>query len=43
MSDVQIKTGSCGGTRSSKGKNVKMIYIEDANGVTIDGNIAGGM
>ena len=43
MSEVQTKSGSCGGTRSSKGKNVMMLYIEDADGKSIDGNIAGGM
>ena len=43
MSEVQTKSSSHGGTRSSKGKNVMMLYIEDANGKPIDGNIAGGM
>jgi hypothetical protein len=42
-SEVQAKTGSRGGSRSSKGENVMMLYIEDANGMPIDGNIAGGI
>lgn len=42
-SEVQTKSGSRGGTRSSKGENVMMLYIEDANGSPIDGNIASGM
>lgn len=42
-SEVQTKSGSRGGTRSSKGENVMMLYIEDADGKSIDGNIAGGM
>jgi hypothetical protein len=42
-SEVQTKNGSRGGTRSSKGENVMMLYIEDADGLPIDGNIAGGM
>ena len=40
-SELQIKSSSRGGTRSSKGENVMMLYIEDANGVPVDGNIAG--
>jgi hypothetical protein len=39
-SEVQTKGGSRGGTRSSKGENVMMLYIEDANGMPVDGNIA---
>ncbi|KAN0113494.1 hypothetical protein V8E52_007652 [Russula decolorans] len=35
-SELQTKTGSCGGTRSSKGENIMMLYIKDSN-------IAGGM
>jgi len=42
-SKVQTKGGSCGGTRSSKGENIMMLYIEDANGTPIDSNTAGGM
>ena len=42
-SEVQIKVYSRGGTRSSKGENVMMLYIEDTNGSPIDGNVAGGM
>jgi len=42
-SEVQTKTSSRGGTRSSKGENVMMLYIEDANGIPIDGNIASGI
>jgi hypothetical protein len=42
-SEVQTKSGSCGGTRSAMGENVMMLYIEDADGMPIDGSIAGGM
>jgi hypothetical protein len=42
-SEVQTKNGSRGGTRSSKGENIMMLYIEDANGTPIDGNTASGM
>jgi hypothetical protein len=42
-SEVQTKNGSRGGTRSSKGENVMMLCIEDANGTPIDGNTASGM
>ena len=42
-SEVQTKNGSRGGTRSSKGENVMMLYIEDANGMPVDGNVACGM
>jgi hypothetical protein len=41
--EVQTKNRSCGGTRSSKGENVMMLYIEDANGTPIDGNTASGI
>jgi len=42
-SEVESKGSSRGGTRSSKGENVMMLYIEDANGSPIDSNIASGM
>lgn len=42
-SDIQTKGSSRGGTRASKGENVMMLYIEDATGSPIDGNIASGM
>jgi hypothetical protein len=42
-SEVHTKNGSCGGTRSSMGENVMMLYIEDANGKPVDGSIAGAM
>ena len=42
-SELQIKTSCRGGTRSSKGENVMMLYIEDENGVPVDGTITGGM
>jgi hypothetical protein len=42
-SEVQTTTSSRGGTRSSKGENVMMLYIEDANGLPVDGNIASDM
>jgi hypothetical protein len=42
-SEVQTKGGSRGGTRSSKGENVMMSYIEDSNGNPVDGNTASGI
>ena len=42
-SEVQTKNSTRGGTRSSQGENVMMLYIEDANGIPIDGNTASGM
>jgi hypothetical protein len=41
-SEVQtnLKSISRGGTRSSKGENVMMLYVEDANGLHVDGSIA---
>ena len=42
-SEVETKAGARGGTRSSRGENVMMLYVEDASGTPIDGNIASGM
>jgi hypothetical protein len=42
-SEVQTKGGSCGGTRSSKGENIMMLYIKDSNGNPVDGNTASGI
>ena len=42
-SEVETKGSSCGGTRSSMGENVMMLYIEDASGTPIDGNTASGI
>jgi hypothetical protein len=42
-SEVESKGSSRGGTRSSKGENVMMLYIEDTNGLPIDGSLASGM
>ena len=42
-SEVQTKGGSCGSTRSSKGENVMMLYIEDSNRNPVDGNTASGI
>jgi hypothetical protein len=42
-SEVQNKSGSRSGTRSLKGENVMMLYIEDSSGNPIDGNTASGI
>jgi hypothetical protein len=43
-SGLEVKnTGRGGGTRSSKGENVMMLYIEDADGLPVSGTIAGGI
>ena len=42
-SEVETKGGARGGTRSSRGENVMMLYVEDASGTPIDGNIASDM
>ena len=39
-SDLEAKGGGRGGARSSKGKNVMMLYIENADGSPIDGALA---
>lgn len=31
-SEVETKGGTCGGTRSSRGENIMMLYIEDTMG-----------
>ena len=42
-SEVETKGGARGGTRSLRGENVMMLYIEDTNGMPVDGNIASDM
>lgn len=39
--DLEARSGGHGGTRSSKGENVMMLYIEDAAGSPVDGTVAG--
>lgn len=38
---IEAKSTGRGGTRSAKGENVMMLYIEDANGLPVNGAIAG--
>lgn len=40
-SDLEVKGGGRGGARSSKGENVMMLYIENADGTPVDGTLAG--
>jgi hypothetical protein len=40
-SDLEAKCGGRGGARSSKGENVMMLYIENADGSPVDGTLAG--
>jgi hypothetical protein len=38
---IHAKNIARGGTRSAKGENVMMLYIEDTNGLPVNGAIAG--